>query len=132
MRESWQKMLEPNQQLREEARHLWETATGESAVVARNLAEREAEGAKLHAQLDAICGVLPKLEVDKNLAKKSRSFKEAGRIAEEIKRREEEKKSAEAALEKLQDDLSSCREALAACRQHEDLAQEALLAAEAK
>jgi len=132
MRSLWQRMQEPGQKLLGESRSRWEQATAECNRIAGSLEEDEAEAAKLRGQIDTIQQQIPSLEAEKKLAVSSRSFKEAGRISEEIKKREEDKRHYEAGLQLLQDGLRGAREQLTEFRQAEEQAQEELLEVEAK
>lgn len=126
----WQRLLEPHRASLAEVRERWERATREVAELSARSAAQEAEAAKLRCQIDAIGQALPALEAEKKLAVASRSFKEAGRLTEDIRRREDDRKAFEAQLESLQGALASAREALAACRQAEEGSQAELLGAE--
>lgn len=126
----WQRLMEPHRESLREARQRWEEATQKCMELSTNSAGQEAAAAKLRSQVDATVEILPSLEAEKKLAVASRSFKEAGRLTEEIRRREEGKKKIEAELESLQASLATAREELAACRQTEQNAQEELLKVE--
>lgn len=133
MRAMWQEALAPILEKVNQARISWERAASESSALSTSLAEREAEAAKLRSQIDALQTQLPSLEASKKLAVSSRSFKEAGRIAEEIRRKDEDRKNFEAELQKLEEaSLSESREALDKCRQSEERLQANLLEAEAQ
>ncbi|CAE7570318.1 unnamed protein product [Symbiodinium sp. CCMP2456] len=126
----WQRLMEPHRESLREARQSWEEATQKCMELSTNSAGQEAAAAKLRSQVDATVEILPSLEAEKKLAVASRSFKEAGRLTEEIRRREEGKKKIETELESLQASLATAREELAACRQTEQNAQEELLKVE--
>ncbi|CAJ1327572.1 unnamed protein product [Effrenium voratum] len=126
----WQRLMEPHRDSLNEARKGWEQATQKCGELSARSASQEAEAAKLRSQIDASVQALPSLEAEKKLAVASRSFKEAGRLTEEIRRREEGKKKFEAELESLQAELASAREALAECRQSEQDSQGELLKVE--
>jgi len=128
----WQRLMEPYRDSLNEARQKWEQSTQKCAELSTSSMSQEAEAAKLRSQIDATAQALPGLEAEKKLAVASRSFKEAGRLTEEIRRREEGKKKFEQELESLQAGLASAREELAACRQGEQDAQEELLSVEEK
>lgn len=132
MRVVWAKLLEPTQEIVEEARGNWDKATRARQQLAEKAASQEEEAARLRSQLDAAVQVLPSLEAAKKTAVAARSFKEAGRLTEEIKRREEEKRTAEVELENMQGGLAALGESLESCRRQEESAQAELLAAEEK
>jgi hypothetical protein len=132
MRVRWQKLLEPLQEMVNQARIQWESVTGDCLTLASSLAAKEADTSKLRSQLDAIRIQMPTLEAEKKVAVASRSFKEAGRLAEEIRKCTENQATYEAELEKLQGELTAQREKLAGSRQIEEAAQGELMAAEAK
>jgi hypothetical protein len=113
-----------------QARQKWEQATREAAQLAESSAAQETEAAKLRSQIDAVGLQLPSLEAEKKRAVASRSFKEAGRLSEEIKRREQEQSGLEARLEALQQELAGGRDELIEKRQVEEAAQAELLDAE--
>lgn len=126
----WQKLMEPHRHSLSQARSKWESATQKCVELSSASAGQEAEAAKLRSQIDIHVEMLPKLEAEKKLAVTSRSFKEAGRLTEEIRRRDEEKKTLEAKLETLQAGLQGAREELATCRQAEQEAEAELLKVE--
>ncbi|CAE7241350.1 AL1 [Symbiodinium pilosum] len=128
----WQRLMEPHRESLHEARQKWEETTQRCMELSTSSASQEAAAAKLRSQIDATVEVLPSLEAEKKLAVASRSFKEAGRLTEEIRRREEGKKKIEAELESLQAGLATAREELASCRRNEQDAQEELLRVEGK
>lgn len=130
VRARWQQLLEPHQEKLNEARKHWEDSTKESAKLADSAAALETEAGKQRAQIDAIMVQLPQLEAEKKAAVSSRSFKEAGRLAEEIKRRDESRGGLEKELDGIQASLGGMREQLAASRSTEETAQAALLEAE--
>jgi len=131
MRTRWQTMLEPHQEMLNVARSRWETTSSASSASAEALAGREAEAAKLRSQIDTIKLQMPALEAEKKLAVSSRSFKEAGRISEDIRKREEERKALEVELDKIQGELNTTRESVTACHQDEEQALAELTEAEA-
>eukprot|EP00434_Breviolum_minutum_P023678 symbB.v1.2.020888.t1/scaffold1778.1/size101634/8 len=126
----WQKLMEPHRDSLSEARSKWEETTQKCIELSATSASQEAEAAKLRSQIDAHVQMLPSLEAEKKLAVASRSFKEAGRLTEEIRRRQEGKEKFEAELETLQAGLAAAREALATSRQSEQEAQVELLKVE--
>lgn len=126
----WQKLMEPHRDSLSEARSKWEETTQKCLELSATSASQEAEAAKLRSQIDGHVQMLPNLEAEKKLAVASRSFKEAGRLTEEIRRRQEGKEKFEAELEALQAGLAAAREALATCRQSEQEAQAELLKVE--
>lgn len=126
----WQKLMEPHRDSLSEARSKWEETTQKCIELSATSASQEAEAAKLRSQIDAHVQMLPSLEAEKKLAVASRSFKEAGRLTEEIRRRQEGKEKFEAELESLQAGLAAAREALATSRQSEQEAQVELLKVE--
>eukprot|EP00931_Biecheleriopsis_adriatica_P086285 TRINITY_DN60995_c0_g1_i1.p1 TRINITY_DN60995_c0_g1~~TRINITY_DN60995_c0_g1_i1.p1 ORF type:complete len:1117 (+),score=359.09 TRINITY_DN60995_c0_g1_i1:45-3395(+) len=130
LRVVWQKLMEPCQDALNQARQAWESITHKCVELSASSASQEAEAAKLRSQIDAAVQALPGLEAEKKLAVASRSFKEAGRLTEEIRRRDEDKKKFETELEALQAGLASAREALGSCRQSEQDAQAELLRTE--
>jgi len=132
MRTRWQQLLEPHQEMLNEARLGWEQATGNCLELASSVNAKETEAAGARSQVEAIRIQLPSLEAEKKQAVASRSFKEAGRLAEEIRRREEERKTYEESLEKIQSELSDHRERLASSRQLEESSQARLMEAEAR
>jgi len=130
LRTAWQTLLEPHREMLSKARQKWEQATRENARVAESSAAQETEAAKLRSQIDAVGLQLPALEAEKKRAVASRSFKEAGRLTEEIKKREQEQSTLETRLEALQQELATAREELIEKRQAEEAAQAELLEAE--
>lgn len=126
----WERLLQPHQDSLNQARHQLEIVSRECIELSSSSENQEAKAAKLRRQVDAAIQALPGLEAEKKLAVSSRSFKEAGRLTEEIRRREEDRKNSEAELESIQSALSSAREALSKSRQSEQDAQAELLQTE--
>ena len=85
-RVAWQKLMAPHRELLSEARSAWEKATERLAALSQRSAVQEAEASRLRSQIEGQQQILPSLEAEKKLAVSSRSFKEAGRLTEEIRR----------------------------------------------
>jgi len=130
LRQIWQRLLQPHQDSLNQARHQLEIVSRECVELSSSSENEEAEAAKLRRQVDSAIQALPGLEAEKKLAVASRSFKEAGRLTEEIRRRDEDRKNFEAKLESIQSALTSAREALSKSRQSEQDAQAELLQTE--
>eukprot|EP00746_Dinoflagellata_sp_MGD_P003095 gnl/MRDRNA2_/MRDRNA2_106031_c0_seq1.p1 gnl/MRDRNA2_/MRDRNA2_106031_c0~~gnl/MRDRNA2_/MRDRNA2_106031_c0_seq1.p1 ORF type:complete len:1245 (+),score=325.33 gnl/MRDRNA2_/MRDRNA2_106031_c0_seq1:196-3735(+) len=129
-RQAWQDLLEPLQRSLGEAYQQMEKSACKSREAMTAVASKEAQCHELRSQIASTQAQLLVLEGDKKLAVASRSFKEAGRLTQEINKHSEEGKKAEADLETLQKEVAVAREALIKQQTHEEKAQSELLALE--
>ena len=88
---------------------------------------QEAQRDRHRSEIEAIKLEMPSREVQKKLAVSSRSFKEAGRISDQMRAREEERRALEEQFEELQSSLLISCEVLVAIKQAEEAAHAELL-----
>ena len=99
-----------------------EKASGGSLRLSESLETQEAQRDRHPSEIEAIKLEMLSLEVLKKLAVSSRSFKEAGRISEQMRAREEERRALEEQFKELQSSLLTSWQVLVAIRQVEEAA----------
>ena len=127
VRTKWCQLLQPHREMLNQAMSSLEKASGGSLRLAESLEAQEAQRDRHRSEIEAIKLEMPSLEAQKKLAVSSRSFKEAGRISEQMRAREEERRALEEQFEELQSSLLTSCEVLVANRQAEEAAQAELL-----
>ena len=130
VRTKWCQLLQPHREVLNQAMSSLERASGECSRLTESLEAKEVQRDRHRSEIESIKLEMSSLEAQKKLAVSSRSFKEAGRVSEQMRAREEERRAPEEQSEELQSSLLTSREVLVASRQAEEAAQAELLRVE--
>eukprot|EP00397_Hematodinium_sp_SG-2012_P005167 GEMP01005185.1.p1 GENE.GEMP01005185.1~~GEMP01005185.1.p1 ORF type:complete len:1206 (+),score=310.30 GEMP01005185.1:72-3620(+) len=104
-RERWNKKRLPYEDALAQRRSELEVLQLQAEKLMSQQSARQNDGACSKSKLSTLSVHLPRLEAEKKIAVASRNFKEAGRVAAELKHAEEEKARIERQLEAEKDDL---------------------------
>jgi len=123
MRNRWQKLLDPHQEERNKARKAAESTKGECNKLMESCASLEAEADVQRSHREQTLLQITSLEAAKLQAAQAKSFKEAGRLKDEIARHTDKSKELEEALTRVESSLADARRQLGEAREAEEAAQ---------